>query len=98
MKKILLLIITLALFLPLTSSCEPTDSASDVSVGDTSIETSSPETIKTGKDLVVGYIPLDNRPVNDQRPIYQIESVGMKILKLRMGFLAADIPEPKAPP
>lgn len=80
MKKILLLIITLALFLPLTSSCEPTDSASDVSVGDTSIETSSPETIKTGKDLVVGYIPLDNRPVNDQRPIYQIESAGMKIL------------------
>lgn len=80
MKKILLLIITLALFLPLTSSCEPTDSASDVSVGDTSIETSSPETIKTGKDLVVGYIPLDNRPVNDQRPIYQVESAGMKIL------------------
>lgn len=80
MKKILLLILTLALFLPLTSSCEPTDSASDVSVGDTSIETSSPETIKTGKDLVVGYIPLDNRPVNDQRPIYQIESAGMKIL------------------
>lgn len=80
MKKILLLIITLALFLPLLASCEPTDSASDVSVGDTSIETSSPETIKTGKDLVVGYIPLDNRPVNDQRPIYQIESAGMKIL------------------
>ena len=80
MKKILLLIITLALFLPLLASCEPTDSVSDVSVGDTSIETSSPETIKTGKDLVVGYIPLDNRPVNDQRPIYQVESTGMKIL------------------
>lgn len=80
MKKILLLIIMIALFIPILASCELTDITSDTSLGDTSIETSSPEEIRSGKDLVIGYIPLDNRPVNDQRPIYQIESAGMKIL------------------
>ena len=80
MKKILLLIITLALFLPLLASCEPTDTMSDVSLGDTSTETSNPDEIKSAKDLTIAFVPLDNRPVNDQRPIYQIESAGMKIL------------------
>lgn len=80
MKKILLLIITFALFLPLLASCEPTDTMSDVSLGDTSTETSNPDEIKSAKDLTIAFVPLDNRPVNDQRPIYQIESAGMKIL------------------
>lgn len=30
--------------------------------------------------LTVGYLPLDNRPVNDLRPVYQAESVGWEIL------------------
>lgn len=30
--------------------------------------------------LTVGYIPLDNRPVNNLRPVYQIESAGMRVL------------------
>ena len=30
--------------------------------------------------LTVGYLPLDNRPVNDLRPVYQAQSVGWEIL------------------
>ena len=30
--------------------------------------------------LTVGFLPLDNRPVNDLRPVYQAESVGWEIL------------------
>ena len=29
--------------------------------------------------LHVAYIPLDNRPVNNQRPVYQMEGAGMKV-------------------
>lgn len=36
--------------------------------------------VRTATNLTIGYIPLDNRPVNDQRPIYQTEGAGMTLL------------------
>lgn len=37
------------------------------------------QTILNAEPLRVAYIPLDNRPVNDQRPVYLMESAGMEV-------------------
>ena len=38
--------------------------------------------------LTVGYIPLDNRPVNDLRPVLQAQSAGLRVRMPREALLS----------